>query len=343
MNTTALFVDTFSRQVEVSTVSVSQVPEKGLVLRYGAKIGNLWQLTENSYGNYFRNYDFPVIVATRGYKAMSSGGFVDVLAIYTGDHTRVKTCVVGIQGMPFQRHKGLSVLSSPMEVLVLRPGTHIEMLETHARRKPYEGWHSNPQSADAAWEGIKMRASIRPNSVFVVEGQSDYTQCWELAALYEDYENPFQPKFQEEFRSERFSDEGLVCAALCRHARKMDDGPHTKDRVDGLVFMLAAMLVAGKQADSFLPPTVTRIVGADVVSHLYNQYKYDGWKLGVDLSLGNRFLQAVAPDGEIAARGYALFVVDDVECREALIEMLDALTEEERLIVKQKEGVILQG
>ncbi|KKS21426.1 MAG: hypothetical protein UU77_C0003G0054 [candidate division WWE3 bacterium GW2011_GWC1_41_7] len=44
---TALFVDSFSRNVEVSTVSITEVPGKGLVMRFGAKVGNLWPRLEH--------------------------------------------------------------------------------------------------------------------------------------------------------------------------------------------------------------------------------------------------------------------------------------------------------
>jgi len=202
-----LFIDTFSRELEVFTVSVTKVADIGLVLRYGTKVGNLWQLTEGAYG-VFRNEDMPVIVATRGYQAKTTAGFVEVVADYRGDNTRVRTYVIGIQGMPFQKRKGLCVLRNPMEVLVLRPGTNIVMLDTHARRKPGEGWHSNPATAAAARKGIELRAKIRPNSVFIVEGQSDYAQAWEFCLerdYEEDYQKPFIPEFPEEFRAERFT------------------------------------------------------------------------------------------------------------------------------------------
>lgn len=214
----ALLIDSYNRHIEVSTVSVTKVADKGLVLRYGTKVGNLWQLTEGAYDGVFRNADMPIIVATRGYAAQSSAGFVDVVADYRGDNTRIRTHVVGIQGMPFQKKKGLSAMSNPMEVIVLRPGTNIAALDTHARRKPGEGWHSNPDTAAAAIQGIKIRAAIRPNSVFVLEGQSDYAQAWELSSEHEAYAKPFAPEFPEEFRAERFTAGALAQAFI----RRMD-------------------------------------------------------------------------------------------------------------------------
>jgi hypothetical protein len=344
---TALFVDTYSRQIEVSTVSVSQVPEKGLVIRYGAKIGNLWQLT-NSYGDLFRNHDLPVIVSTGGYNAYSSAGFVEVVEDYRAGNTRGRTQVIGVQGMPFQARKGLSVMSDPMNVLVLRPGTNIAMLETHARRKPGEGWHSNPDAAAAAIQGIKLRAQIRPYSVFIIEGQSDYAQAWELCTeYYEDYQTPFAPEFPDEFRSEVFADEAFVVAAIRRYARKSAKRELERSEMDGKIFMFLNMFVAGASTEGIIPRSTMAMIGNDrvreVCESMANGLRQHGWKLGVDLTLDNRFLQAISPEGEVAASGYALFVVEDIECRGRLIDLLDALTEEEREYVKGREEVILQG
>ena len=342
---TALFVDTYTRKIEVGTVSVSQVPEKGLVIRYGASVGNLWQLTENSYGNFFRNNELPVIVSTRGYRAYSSAGFVDVVTDYRGGNTRVHSHIVGIQGMPFQVHKGLSVMSNPMDCFVLRPGTNITMVETHARRKPSEGWHSNPATAEAAIEGIKLRAQIRPNSVFIVEGQSDYAQAWELVAEYEEYANPFSPEFPQEFRSEVFTDEAFVVAALRRYARKSTDRELSKDALDGKIFILLNMLVAGVSNEGIIPKSTKAIIGTtrlqDVAESMSNGLRQQGWKLGVDMTLSNHFLQAVSPEGEVAATGFALFCFEEQKAR--LIEMADALSEDERHMLKEKEEVLQEG
>jgi hypothetical protein len=203
----ALFIDTFSRALQVFALSVTKVADRGLVLRYGAKVGNLWQLTEGSSYGVFRNEDLSLIIPTRGYQAKTTAGFVEVVADYRGDNSRLRTYVIGLQGMPFQKRKGLCVLRSPMEVLVLRPGTNIVQLDTHARPKDSGGWHSNPATAAAARKGIELRAKIRPNSVFIVEGQSDYAQAWELVAEHEAYTEPFAPDFPEEFRADRFTAE----------------------------------------------------------------------------------------------------------------------------------------
>jgi len=205
---TALFIDSFSRNMEVSTVSITEVPGKGLVMRYGAKVGNLWQLTAEQ--EVFKP-EMLILVAARGYAAQSSDGFVDVVVNNRGWNTRVQAQIVGIQGMPWQKKGGLSVASHPMEVLVLRSGTNIMKVATHSSGRR---GHSNPATAEAAIVGLKMRAKSEQNSVFILEGQSDYTQAWKLAAYYTAYEEEWTPEFPVEHRLDRFSDEAMALAYI---------------------------------------------------------------------------------------------------------------------------------
>src|SRR3989344_2401684 len=186
-------------------------------MRFRAKVGNLWQLTAE---NEVFKPEMLILVATRGYAAQSSDGFVDVVVNNRGWNTRVQTQIVGNQGMPWMEHKSLRICKTPIEVLVLRESTEISKLQTHANRKPGSGWHSNHGSADAARKAIELRSKIRTYSVFVVEGQSDYAQAWELVAPYEDKE-PFVvdwplehnttvfPEATEEYRFQLWETAGL--------------------------------------------------------------------------------------------------------------------------------------
>jgi hypothetical protein len=194
--TTALFVDTFTRQILVHTVSVTEVPGHGLVLRYGAEIGPLHRITKE---HELKNGVLPILVTTRGYSAQSSYGFVEVIT--QGNHSKVP--VIGLQGMPWQNGGSLSIVK-PMEVVVLRPGTNLMNVPTHRSRSAH---HSNPATASAAHAGLKLRASVEPNALFILEGQSDYVQAWKLVAYYTAYENPWFPKWEEEHRSDLFSDQ----------------------------------------------------------------------------------------------------------------------------------------
>jgi hypothetical protein len=186
MQTTALFVDSYARTIATSVVSVTKVADQQLVVRFGAVVGNLWQLTANGYP--FRP-NMPVIVTTRGYSAMSSAGFVDVVAEYSQYLSALKAQIVGIQGMPWMEHKGLKRCKTAIDAYVLPANTEITQLNTHAGRKPGAGWHSNTATAFAARQGIALRSKLRRESVFVVEGQSDYAQAWELNVPYNEMPN----------------------------------------------------------------------------------------------------------------------------------------------------------
>lgn len=337
---TALFIDTFKRGITVSTVSASQVSGKGLTLRYGAHVGNLWEMTADPRSRFFKNESLPVIVATRGYKARSSAGFVEVVADWKGDASRVRSHVLGVQGFPWQKtSKGLSVLGNPMEVLVLRPGTNICQLETHARREAGKSWHSNLDCAAAAVTGVKLRSTARPKSVFVIEGQSDYAQAWELAAFNEAYAEKFEPEFQEEFRSERFTLEELVFAGLRTNARRKGRGEMEKDqeRIEATVFVYLNLLLADEPKfwqdgkgwkDSLLPWYTLHMVGPrlrEVAEYLADTLRKAGWKLGMDTSVGNHFLQANKA-GKMVVYGWGA-VHGPKEYEGKLIELLDSTPE----------------
>lgn len=322
----ALFIDSFTRNMEVSTVSVTEVPGKGLVLRFGAEVGPLWKLTDAD--GVFRNAGMPIIVAMRGYAAQSSEGFVGIVADPRGDRTRIHTNIVGIQGMPFQKKgKGLSVMASPMEVTVLRPGTNITLIETHARRKSGRVWHSNSSTAAAAVEGIRLRSIIRPNSIFVVEGQRDYAQAWELMAEHSAYAEKFSPEFPEEHRASIFSSEKMLESAVRRLAKG------SESRMVLTYAVLCAAYRAG-QTVAFVadfPETTRRLLGDEEIRRIAEEkslaYEAAGWKVGFDMSLANHFTRVVGPNG-VEATGMALFHAPSVE--RALSELSTLNSEEEK-------------
>lgn len=193
----AIFVDTFTRNLRVSVVSVTQTLT-GLVIRFGAEVGGLWDLTSRDQGGRFTT-DLPVLVAHRGYKAMSSYGHVTVL----GGDALPKNRVVGIQGMPWMKGKKSLRPSKPIEVSVFA-GAKFFPVETHARRGEiprvgYRHWHSNSASAEAATAALGIRAQLRPGSLFIQEGQSDYVRGWEIIPTSTEV-----PEFPAEHRGEIF-------------------------------------------------------------------------------------------------------------------------------------------
>jgi hypothetical protein len=333
-------------------------------------VGNLWQMTTGESG-YFRNDDLPVIVATRGYRAYSSEGHVEVIANHRGNHTRQRQLVVGIQGFPWMKAKGLRPMGNPMEVLILRPGTHVRRLETHAGRGsgPYPAWHSNVATAGAAAEGVQLMARIRPNSVFVMEGQSDYEQGWELSAQWDRYESEpgFVPEWPEEHRGDLFTDEALLAAALRRKA--FSSGGRPVDSL-GRLFVYLNLLIGDDRSfwsdgkgwvDQLVPATVIQMVGggqlererilaqtmgeADsdleviktIVLPLVDAMRQEGWKLLVDDSVANHFLVPVAPDGEVLAAGFGL-VHGPKEYEATMIGLSDLSDEEKEALLAKLEA-----
>ncbi|HEU0085659.1 MAG TPA: hypothetical protein VFQ59_01730 [Candidatus Paceibacterota bacterium] len=199
----ALFVNTLNRMLSVMTVSVTKVAN-GIILRYGAEIGMLGDLTVSGV---FKNLDMPIIIPVTGYKAQSSSGFVEIVR----RDSRLSTHVLGSLSMPFfGQKKCLTVLPIPVEVLILDIGTHVKLLETHG--------NSNSGSAFAAEKGIRLKSQIKSESVFILEGQSDYVCGWEL---YQNREiERILPNFPEEHRSEMFSGKNLAYAFTRRMSKQ---------------------------------------------------------------------------------------------------------------------------
>lgn len=215
--TTALFVDTHTRKIEVSSVEVTEVPGVGLVMRFGALLGQLEDLVTPG-----REWviHVPVLVATKGFTARSSAGQVAVLG-----EERPRVPVVGIQGMPWMKAKALKALAEPIEVVVFQWGSTIRGVETHARREDHSAsesrFNSSVGSADAAIRGINLLREVRPSSVFVTERQSDRAQAWELkprsSERFEgDLAGLMDPEWDLEHRAERFTLRVLVDRALWR-------------------------------------------------------------------------------------------------------------------------------
>jgi len=161
----AMLIDSFTRDLEVSIVSISEVPGKGLVLRWGATVGKLWQLVREE--RIFRS-DLPILVAVRGYQAFSSNGFVTVGWKRDSESEQTQS-VIGVQGFPWMFNKALKPCKS-WEVSFLRQGAEIREVVTHARcDERGRMWHSNVATASAAEAAIQLRSKIFPLSVFVLE------------------------------------------------------------------------------------------------------------------------------------------------------------------------------
>jgi hypothetical protein len=179
---TAVYINTATRDLEVFMASVTQLPRTPdrayeaprLVLRHAVKLGNLARLLKNrSWG---LNFEFPIILSMRGYSARSSEGFVMVTQnrYMVGTDSFHPAEVVGMLGFPWQQRPGLSKLKTPEMALVFHPEARVKPLSTHL--------NSNSATAFAAEQGIKLLAQLNDKSVFILEGQSDETHGYQIEA-----------------------------------------------------------------------------------------------------------------------------------------------------------------
>lgn len=167
---TVLCIDTRTRELKAFTASLTQAAS-GLVLRVAAQLGGLSDLLP-PVGTGVLRPQYPVIVLTGGYSAQSSAGFASVL----GTERFSRTKVVGGSGFGYEKYfdtgtrrvgDGLRRFKAPLEAVLLPADCAVELLPTHG--------NSNPATADAAVEGLRLLAA-RPGSIVIAEGQSDWTR-----------------------------------------------------------------------------------------------------------------------------------------------------------------------
>jgi hypothetical protein len=175
---TALLIDTFRRYLPTFAVSVTRTAtgeeSGGLVLRFATEVAKLHEYVQPLYPSIL---PFPTIILTRGYAAMTSGGFTRVISTpgagwHGGKSYRGATPIVGICGFQWMPRKALRPVREPWATIILPAGTVVAQVQTHE--------NSNTDTANAAISGIELLASIRGESVFVLEGQSDYTRGFEF-------------------------------------------------------------------------------------------------------------------------------------------------------------------
>ena len=294
----ALFVDTHKRDIRVSTVSTTAAPT-GHVMRFGSDIGAFWELTKEGE----ITIDLPLLIGSGGYSAQSSAGFVKVLPPTSRwEDPTTSLYVVGVQGFPWMKgSRALRALGAPIRALMVAPGATIRKVETQANRGPGgRGWQSNPEAAQAALAGFAIRAKVRPNSLHVLEGQSDYTQGWEITCP--DFEESFPP-FQEEHRPERFSLAELVSSAV-RSAARRSDRATGETGEKGLQFLFLNLLLANEEkwGAELLSPPLSYYIGDDdldeAIRPLVETMTAEGWSLGTDDDEGR--LSVVSPAGDKA-------------------------------------------
>jgi len=315
-NSTLIVIDARTRKLdEVFASSATCLPDNSgaLILRKGVKVGTVEALAG-------RELPHPVLVVG-SYAARSSAGHVTPI----GAENHNSVVWIGGAGFGFTSqneegknvHKGFGLrpFAFPLTGTLLPAGTRLEKVETHR--------NSNPGTADAAFAGLKLQSELNPRIFILAEGQSDYTSAYS----FEVPEDAGYPEFPQEHRTDIFSSEKMLNAAVCRLV-KGDEG-----RKALTLAIMRAGYRAGKDASFVggLPAAVREVLGDEEIKRIVEEqvsaYEAEGWRFGFDMSLGNHFTRVVSPDGK-TTDGSALFPSPEVE--ESFLELSTLNSEEEK-------------
>lgn len=244
--TTMLVVDTTTRELDAWTASVTRA-QAGFVIRLGAEVGTLESLTERC-----GSVNMPVLLVGDGYQARSSAGFVSVL----DNHWRAVDCPPVIAVL--NPDKGFRVRPQAARLL---PGGTVWFEKVHTFS------NSNPASAEAAIEGIKLMSSMNPDDTFVVEGQSDRLWACRIHSSDRDAPSVSVTDISPEHRVDQFTLQAVLRRRLgfaqwleeshCIHrgyilAQDLEvlgqDAPGDFDKVEAFVLDLVARLEAEASA-----------------------------------------------------------------------------------------------
>jgi len=209
----ALVIDGRTRKLQAFVASVTKAQDDNpyqIVLRHALDMGHIQDILNPTESDVYLGggetkklkrftADMPVILMGE-YAARSSAGHVAIHSADSWDESRDghrKVLIVGGLGPNFGK-KGLRVLGLPITATLVRGPVEIEELAGAG--------NSNCASADAAWAGVKLLASTDRKSVFLVEGQSDYTYVVRLRSTATEGAT----EFPAEHREEMFSRENIV-------------------------------------------------------------------------------------------------------------------------------------
>jgi hypothetical protein len=182
----ALVVDCRSRDLRVFFASVTEAANRGLVLRFGADLGRLEDLSGG---------EIPQDVIVLGsYAARGSAGFARVERP-VGYHAR---WMAGGAGLDREERDGLRPMfarvGGTIPAVVIVGGCELAKVSTHQ--------NSNPATAAAAVAGLRLRAEMR-GEVVVLEGQSDVVRGWAFKPTLP--QNGLGGKFPAEHRQDVFA------------------------------------------------------------------------------------------------------------------------------------------
>jgi hypothetical protein len=190
---TVIVVDCRNRSLPVFTASATHATGDGIVLRKGVDVGHLSGVVGKilPYG----------LLLAGSYNAMSSTGFVQILG---GENFYPVRWTGGIgfgwdkrdeTGEMVRRGDALRKFSKEIPGVLLPAGCRIDPMVTHS--------NSNPETAQAAFDGLKFLSEVDKNFIVVVEGQSDYTRAYRVTVPTD----VLVGGFDMEHRMDIFSDE----------------------------------------------------------------------------------------------------------------------------------------
>jgi len=234
-------IDCRSRNLAVFSASVTRAQadnEQQLVVRHALDMGYLGELLESTeqqeyisgghvvvgeYRKVRRFFSKLPVLLLGSFQAKSSQGFVDVLfgnrafvemagsqRVAFNDHRKV--LVVGGLGRPFGKG-GLKVLSNPIEGVLIEGPIEVSL--------PEGAGNLNEATAAAACAGAELLASVSFSSVFVIEGQSNYSTVYRFSSRRKKPEigGKMYSTFPPEHREEMFCRENIVRHMLFAAAR----------------------------------------------------------------------------------------------------------------------------
>ena len=354
--TTALFIDTSRRDLYVSTVSVSEVPNRGLVLRFGASVGKLAELTDPRHS--FDVAEMPILISKRSFQAKESAGFVKLVTKSYNAASFLTRWVIGIQGMPWQKGSKSLRTCEPFEVILLSPGYSIRQIQTHHQHfwgNGGEHWDSNVDASMAAEAAVELYAQSRYNSVFLIEGQSDYTLAWEILRKGDPpfrFDSKWSPQWYEEHRRfDVFSDESILSSVLYRKARRavreFQEEGEDRQKANALAFLYANLLFADNNqmcgtTQELLPRLLQyahdfKSKVSESISSLFEEWNADLFLLEVDEEA--KILRALKDGNRVVEFSYVPFMRFSYSTRMES-HLLDLVKTHQAAIVIQNEDFV---
>lgn len=305
----ALYINTTDRLLPTSFVSVTK-SSTGLVIRKALSGPNLFSMRDGM-------IPMPVIIPVNGYQARSSAGFVKIFWGVMQSDFIVGECGFPRRGENDSAPAPLRLTREPLPCVVLARGAFISQVETHH--------NSNCRTRDASMKGIEWMVAQEGCvncPVWIMEGQSDHVRAIRIAPNRDVTSVEFPP----EHRDDMFTPEAIVRKTLCRGGWRYE----SQEGVEAAMLCRCAHYISGTEdRNSVLSRNVwSCIPDADViVNSIFDRMREKGWILTVDMSLGNHFLRAISPDGEIFDVGNSLNQ-GTAAAQEKLIGMVASTLEE---------------